>query len=397
MTPPSSGGNLALATIAFAVAFSLWGLISALAPLFKAGLGLSAMQVSLVVALPVLLGSIGRLPMGALTDRFGGRLVFSVLLIFGAVPALALAANHAYPSLLLWGFWLGMLGTSFAVGAAFVSNWFPSERQGTALGIYGVGNIGQSVAVFSGPFLARRLGIPATFALFGLASVVWGLVFVIWARNARRAGPPKRLRDNLHVLRTEPLSWVLSLFYFLTFGGFVALAIYLPTLLRDIFSLTPEDAGARTAGFVLLATACRPVGGWMSDRIGGQRVLLYVFTGIVLTAWLMALPSIYPFTVGALGCAALLGLGNGGVFKLVPQYFPAYTGTVTGLVGAAGGIGGFFPPLVLGVLKDLTGTYALGFVLLSLFSLGCCWVLWQALVWAPLRAKSPRSSGVSRA
>lgn len=392
-----SGKNLALATIAFAVAFSLWGLISGLAPMFKVGLGLSAVQASLMVALPVLLGSIGRLPMGALTDRFGGRLIFSLLLIFGAIPSLALAANHAYPSLLLWGFWLGMLGTSFAVGVAFVSGWFPPEKQGTALGIYGVGNIGQSVAVFFGPFLARRLGIPATFVLFGLASVVWGLVFAIWARNARRPSPPKRLRDNIHVLRTEPLSWVLSLFYFLSFGGFVALAIYLPTLLRDIFSLTPEDAGARTAGFVLLATGCRPVGGWLSDRIGGQRVLLYIFGGIALMAWLMALPSIYPFTVGALGCAALLGLGNGGVFKLVPQYFPAHTGTVTGLVGAAGGIGGFFPPLVLGVLKDLTGTYALGFVLLSVFSLGCGWVLLQTLVWAPLQgqAKGASPSGVS--
>jgi NNP family nitrate/nitrite transporter-like MFS transporter len=397
VTHPSSGKNLALATIAFAVAFSLWGLISGLAPVFKVGLGLSAVQVSLVVALPVLLGSIGRLPMGALTDRFGGRLIFSLLLIFGAIPSLALAANHAYPSLLLWGFWLGMLGTSFAVGVAFVSGWFPPEKQGTALGIYGVGNIGQSVAVFFGPFLARRLGIPATFVLFGLASVLWGLVFAVWARNARTATPPKRLRDNIHVLRTEPLSWVLSLFYFLSFGGFVALAIYLPTLLRDIFSLTPEDAGARTAGFVLLATACRPVGGWLSDRIGGQRVLLYVFTGIAITAWLMALPSIYPFTVGALGCAALLGLGNGGVFKLVPQYFPAHTGTVTGLVGAAGGIGGFFPPLVLGVLRDLTGTYALGFVLLSAFALGCCGVLLRTLVWPPLQgqAKGTSPSGVS--
>jgi NNP family nitrate/nitrite transporter-like MFS transporter len=380
VTHPSSGKNLALATVAFAVAFSLWGLISGLAPVFKMDLGLSAVQASVMVALPVLLGSVGRLPMGVLTDRFGGRLIFSILLLFGAIPSLALAANHAYSSLLLWGFWLGMLGTSFAVGAAFVSGWFPSEKQGTALGIYGAGNIGQSVAVFFGPVLARRLGIPATFVLFGAASVVWGLVFAVWARNARRTGPPKRLRDNLTVLRTEPLSWVLSLFYFLSFGGFVALAIYLPTLLRDIFSLTPEDAGARTAGFVLLATACRPVGGWMSDRIGGQRVLLAVFTGIALTAWLMALPSIYPFTVGALGCAALLGLGNGGVFKLVPQYFPSHTGTVTGLVGAAGGIGGFFPPLVLGVLKDLTGTYALGFVFLSVFSLGCGWVLLQTLV-----------------
>ena len=380
MTNSDSSKNLFLATVAFAVAFSVWGLISGLAPLLKLELKLTATAGSLMIAIPVLLGSLGRVPMGLLTDRFGGRLIFSILLIFGVIPAVALALNHSYSSLLFWGFWLGAAGTSFAVGVAFVSKWFPPEKQGTALGIYGAGNIGQSIAVFFGPVLARRIGISATFILFGLVSLAWGLVFAAWARNARSTARPKTLRENLQVLRTEPLSWALSLFYFLTFGGFVALGIYLPTLLKEIFSLTPEDAGARTAGFVLLATACRPLGGWISDRMGGQRLLLFVFWGIALIAWLMAFPSIYLFTIGALGCAALLGLGNGGVFKLVPQYFPAQTGTVTGLVGAAGGIGGFFPPLVLGVLKDLTGTYALGFVFLSTFAVMCSWVLWRAFV-----------------
>jgi len=375
-----SNKNLILATIAFIISFSIWGLISGLAPLFKADLGLSATEASLMIAIPVLLGSLGRIPIGLLTDRFGGRLIFSVLLIFGVIPPVALALNHSYASLLFWGFWLGLAGSSFAVGVGFVSRWFPLEKQGTALGVYGAGNIGQSIAVFFGPVLARRIGISTTFILFGLASLTWGFVFAVWARNAQSATRPRTLRENIHVLRTEPLTWALSLFYFLTFGGFVALGIYMPTLLKEIFFLTPEDAGARTAGFVILATLCRPIGGWLSDRIGGQRLLLYVFVGITLTAWLMALPSIYPFTVGALGCAALLGLGNGGVFKLVPQYFPAQTGTVTGLVGAAGGIGGFFPPIVLGILKDLTGVYTLGFVLLCAFSAGCTYLLWWAVI-----------------
>lgn len=383
MANSESSKNLFLATIAFAVAFSVWGLISGLAPLFKVELGLSATQASLVIAIPVLLGSVGRIPMGLLSDRFGGRLIFSCLLVFCVIPLLALAVNRSYPSLIFWGFWLGLAGSSFAVGVAFVSRWFPPEQQGTALGIYGAGNIGQSIAVFFGPVLARAIGVLGTFVLFGVVSLIWGVVFFAWARDAQSKVRPKTLQENVQVLRVEPLSWVLSLFYFLTFGGFVALGVYLPTLLREVFSLRPEDAGARTAGFIILATVCRPLGGWLSDRIGGQRLLLYVFVGVVLVAWLMALPSIYPFTIGALGSAALLGLGNGGVFKLVPQYFPAQTGTVTGLVGAAGGIGGFFPPLVLGVLKDLTGSYTLGFILLSAFSLGCALVLWWTFVRQP--------------
>ena len=158
---------------------------------------------------------------------------------------------------------------------------------------------------------------------------------------------------------------MLSLFYFLTFGGFVAFSIYLPTLLRDEFGLTPADAGFRAAGFVVLATLMRPAGGWLADRIGGARVLRGVFLGIVPFALLLAWPSMVPFTVGALGCAALLGLGNGAVFKLVPQYFPRSTGTVTGLVGAMGGLGGFFPPLLLGFFRDRLGVVWPGFVLLA--------------------------------
>jgi MFS family permease len=159
---------------------------------------------------------------------------------------------------------------------------------------------------------------------------------------------------------------LLSLFYFLTFGGFVAFSIYLPTLLRTQFGLSPADAGFRAAGFVVLATLMRPVGGWLSDRIGGAQVLSWVFGGIAIFALLLAWPAMVPFTVGALGCALLMGLGNGAVFKLVPEKFPTETGTVTGLVGALGGLGGFFPPLLLGVFRDTLGVLWPGFALLAL-------------------------------
>jgi len=178
----------------------------------------------------------------------------------------------------------------------------------------------------------------------------------------------------LKLLAGERLSWLLSLFYFLTFGGFVAFSIYLPVLLKDQFGLTPADAGFRAAGFVVLATLARPLGGWLADRIGGARVLHAVFLGIVPFALLMSWPSMLPFTVGALGCAFLLGNGNGAVFKLVPQYFPKEVGTVTGLVGAMGGLGGFFPPLLLGYFRDHLHTVWPGFALLA----GLAVILWRA-------------------
>lgn len=363
--------NLFFATVAFAVAFANWGIISGLAPLLKKELGLSVTQASVMIAIPVLLGSVGRIPLGILTDRYGGRIIFSILLMFNIIPAIALSLDRSYPSLLFWGFWLGLAGTSFAVGVAFVSNWFPPQQQGTTLGIYGAGNIGQSVAVFGGPILANSIGIPTTFIVFSAVSLVWGVIFACCANNAKAPSKSRTLAENIKVLQTEKLAWVLSIFYALTFGGFVALSIYLPTLYKEAFGLDPADAGARTAIFVLVATLSRPVGGWLSDRISGQILLVYAFMGIALISGLMSIPSIWIFTIASLGCAVLLGLGNGGIFKLVPQYFPAQTGSVTGLVGAAGGLGGFFPPILLGVCKDQTGSYAIGFGLLAIFALVC--------------------------
>jgi MFS transporter, NNP family, nitrate/nitrite transporter len=384
-TKSAANQNLFFATIAFAVAFANWGIISGLAPLLKKELGLSVTQASIMIAIPVLLGSVGRIPLGLMTDRYGGRIVFSILLIFTIVPGIALALDHSYPSLLFWGFVMGLAGTSFAVGVAFVSGWFPPQQQGTTLGIYGAGNIGQSVAVFGGPVLAGAIGIPATFIVFSSAAVLWGIIFALGANNAKPPSKSKTFSENIKVLKTEKLAWVLSGFYALTFGGFVALSIYLPTLYKEVFALAPADAGARTAIFVLIATLSRPIGGILSDRLGGQKLLLYVFLGIALTSWLMATNSIWLFNLGAICCAVLFGLGNGGVFKLVPQYFPNQTGSVTGLVGAAGGLGGFFPPIILGICKDMTGSYAIGFALLIVFALSCTGILSQTFLKSPTK------------
>lgn len=384
-TAPPANLQLALGTASFAICFAAWGLISAFAPRFRETFHLSATQTAFLVAVPVILGALMRIVTGMLADRFGGRLIFTLLMVIVAVPAFLVPDVGTYRNLLVVAFILGIAGSSFAVGVGFVSRWFPLEKQGGALGVYGLGNIGQSAAVFLGPVLAVAVGWQSIFRGAAVLLVVWGIIFYALARNSPKAVRPAGLGEMLGLLTRERLSWVLSLFYFLTFGGFVAFSIYLPVLLKDQFGLKPADAGFRTAGFVVLATLARPLGGWLSDKIGGARALNAVFLGIAPLALLMSWPSMMPFTVGALGCAFLLGVGNGAVFKLVPQYFPKEVGTVTGLVGAMGGIGGFFPPLLLGFFRDHFHTVWPGFLLLSLVAIG----LWRmnAAVFLPRQEK----------
>ena len=390
-----SGAARALffSTTAFGVSFAVWGLIAALAPTFTELYNLSATEKSLMIAVPVLLGSVGRLAAGMLADRFGGRLTFSVLLVFSAIPAIAIGFSNSFAQLLIFGLFLGVAGTTFPVGVGFTSKWFAPEKQGTALGVYGMGNIGQSIAVFGAPVLALQLGDWHTvFFIFAALTFLWGIVYYLFARDAEVAAQPKTLAESLSVLKASKTAWILSLFYFLTFGGFVALALYMPTFLREIFSLSATDAGARTAGFILLATLMRPIGGLLADKIGGGRVLMFVFAAIAALSLLLSFKTIVLFTVGALGCAAALGLGNGAVFKLVPQYFPKETGTVTGLVGAFGGLGGFFPPIELGLVKDATGSYAIGFVLLSIFALLCLAVNYFAFLRGSTVERTPAAT-----
>ncbi len=371
-----SGLQLALATGAFACCFAIFGSASAMMPLLRDRLQLSPVQVSIALAVPVLLGSLGRIPLGIWTDRSGGRLVFSATMVASILPAIGMGFVDEYWQLLMCGFFLGISLASFSVGVGFVSGWYPPQKQGTALGVYGAGNIGQSLAACGAPVVAASLGFAWGFWAFAVLTAVWLVVFLALAQNAPRRGAAKTLADFLEPLASR-MSWVLSLYYFRPFGGFVAMAVYLPIFLTESFGLTLRAAGLRTAGFVVLATLMRPIGGALADRIGGARILNYVFPFTALMAIFLACPLISTFTVGALGMAAAIGLGNGAVFKLVPQYYPRAVGSVTGLVGAAGGLGGFFPPLVLGAIREQTGAFTWGFVLLSVFSLFCWLMSWR--------------------
>lgn len=379
MKSESSGNTwqLTLATGAFACCFAVFGSVSAMMPLLKKKLGLTPVEISIALAIPVLLGSVGRVPLGMLTDRYGGRKVFSWVMAASIVPAYLMGAVHSYHQLLVFGFLLGISLASFSVGVGFVSGWFPPSHQGAALGIYGAGNAGQSLAAFGAPIVAAAAGFRWGFWAPGVLLVGWLILFLAFARNAPTQVSATSFRQVLAPIK-DPRCWLLSTYYFLTFGGFVAMSVYLPTFLTELFQLTPQDAGRRTAGFVLLATAMRPIGGWLADRIGGRRILKVVFPFTAAMAVLLANTHIVPFTIGALGMAAAIGLGNGAVFKLVPEYFPGTVGSVTGIVGAAGGLGGFFPPLVLGLVKESTGTFTFGFVFLGIFALACFLLLQNA-------------------
>ncbi len=319
--------------------------------------------------------------MGLLTDRFGGRKVMTGLLLFSIIPLLGLMTATNLVAFLIWGFFLGVAGSSFAVGVPFVSRWFTLERQGLVVGIFGMGNIGTAISARFAPQLAGTAGgLRPVFLACAALVLLMAIAFYLLAGDEPRRVAPQPLGQQFAVLARERLAWVFSLFYFVTFGGFVAFSLYLPKLLVDGFGLDKLDAGNRAAGFVIAATLARPLGGWLSDHVGDHKVLLGVFLGVPILALTLALqPGMILLTICFLTMAILFGLGNGAVFKLVPQYFTKEAGTVTGLVGAAGGLGGFFPPLVMGFFKTTMGNYTSGYVLLALTTLACLVVVWRVL------------------
>jgi NNP family nitrate/nitrite transporter-like MFS transporter len=369
--PARATRNLFLATVAFAVAFVGWSLIAPLAKRFQDDLDLTNTRTLMLTAVPVVLGSLLRIPVGALTDRLGGRVMFPVVLVVSAIPAAIFGFVDGYAALVVVGFFLGIAGSSFAVGVPFVAGWYPKERQGFALGVYGMGNIGTAIAAFGAPAIVSWLGRETLGIVAAMLLLATALVFYRMAED-----PPRKPGANYGaVLRSGWKLWRLALLYFVTFGGFVAMAVFLPKLLRDWFDISLTNAGLRAAGFTVVATLARPVGGLLSDRIGSATVLVFVFVGAGLdAAWLAHIsgdPTWVPVTIACLTLAGFLGLGNGAVFKAVPLDFPQSTGAATGIVGAAGGIGGFFPPVVMGIVKDHFDTYALGFVGLLVFAVIC--------------------------
>lgn len=363
---------LALATTGFAVNFWAWALLSPLGPRLKDSLALTSFQQSLLVAVPVVVGSLGRIPVGALTDRFGGRVMFPLVSAATILPLLYLGLlGHDSPAAVLaGGFFLGIGGTAFAVGVPFVSAWFPPERRGLAIGIFGAGMGGTAISALTTVKLVDAHGMANPFLITAGVLAAYAALAALVLRDAPgRTVPTEPLTRRLAATLKLGVTWQASALYAVAFGGYVAFSVYLPTYLKTGYGLPQADAANRMAGFVLFAVAMRPIGGWLSDRLGPVRVLAAALAVVLVGACVQSFtPPLAPVgTIAFLAMAAALGAGSGAVFALVALLAPANkVGSVTGVVGAAGGLGGFVPPLLMGSLYGAYGSYAAGLVLLAL-------------------------------
>ena len=373
--------NLLLALWAFTITFWAWNLIGPLGASYSEQLGLSTQQKSLLVATPVLVGSLGRIVTGALTDRYGGRLMFTVLSAVSAIPVLLvdIAGNHSsFGFLLICAFLLGIAGTTFAIGVPFVSAWFDASRRGFAVGVFGAGMGGTALSAFFTPRFVTWFGYTLTHVIIAIALVATAAVCWIamtdspsWKPNVDPVVPKLAAAARL------PVTWQMSFLYAVTFGGFVAFSTYLPTYLGDVYSFDLTGAGTRTAGFALAAVIGRPIGGWLSDRLSAKLIVLISLFGAAALSVVIATKPDPELAAGAafVAMAFALGIGTGGVFAWVTKSAPPErVGSVTGIVGAAGGLGGYFPPLVMGATyNEATHSYTVGLLLL------CCTALLAAL------------------
>ncbi|MDM5155642.1 MFS transporter [Bacillus sp. DX1.1] len=369
--------QLPLQASSLIVGFMVWVLISSLMPNIKKDITLSDNEVALVTAVPVILGSLMRILLGYWTNRFGARINFVLSFLLLLFPVFYISISDSLADLVIGGLVLGIGGATFSIGVTSLPKYYPKERHGFINGIYGAGNIGTAITSFAAPILANSIGWVTTVRLFLIPLLIFAILnFFLGDSKEPRENTPlgKQIKA---VYRNEKL-WFLSFFYFITFGSFVAFTVYLPNFLVSNFQLTPVDAGMRTAGFITIATFLRPVGGWLGDKFNPFFILLFVFGGLTFSGVLLSFsPTITLYTIGCLTVAFCAGIGNGTIFKLVPYYFSKQAGIVNGIVSAMGGIGGFFPPLVLSLVFNVTGHYAIGFMALAQFSL----VSFVIIVW----------------
>jgi len=368
---------LGMAALGFAVNFWAWALLSPLGVHFKASLGLTSFQQSLVVAVPVVVGSLGRIPVGALTDRYGGRFMFPLISFSTIVPVLFIGqfGYRSLGALLLGGFFLGLGGTTFAIGVPFVTAWFPPARRGLALGLFGAGMGGTAISALTTVKVMTANSIHTPFLLCAAVLATYGLVAWLVLRDSpARVAPTESFGRRMQAALRLPVTWQLSALYAVAFGGYVAFSVYLPTYLKNAYSLSQDDASSRMAGFVLLAVIARPLGGWLSDRVDPSRVLTGAFTVVTVCALVQSTtPRLLPTaTIAFLAMATALGCASGAVFALVAKRAPSnMVGSVTGVVGAAGGLGGFVPPLVMGSVYSHYNSYGSGLAALAIVA-GVC-------------------------
>lgn len=357
--------QLPLQSFSLVAGFMVWVLISSLMPHIKQDIALTESEISLVTAIPVILGSLLRIPLGYYTNRFGARITFMISFLLLLFPVFWISTADSLFDLILGGFFLGIGGAVFSIGVTSLPKYYPKEKHGFVNGIYGAGNVGTAITTFAAPVVAKTAGWENTVRMYIVLVAVFALLnFILGDRKERKV--TVSVKEQMKAVYRNQTLWFLSLFYFITFGSFVAFTIYLPNFLVNHFGLDPVDSGLRTAGFIAVATFLRPVGGWLADKFNPLKLLMYVFAGCTLSGILLAFsPNLGLYGFGVLTVAVCAGLGNGIIFKLVPLYFSNQAGIVNGIVSAMGGLGGFFPPLILSSVFQVTGHYAIGFMALS--------------------------------
>ncbi len=394
------GRALWISTIAFTVCFAVWTIFSIIGIQIKKDLGLNDTEFGLLVGTPILTGSLTRFFLGIWTDQYGGRLVYTVVMMSAAVATWLLTYATTYELMLIAALGLGVAGGSFAVGVAYVSRWYPTEKQGTALGIFGVGNVGAAVTHFTAPFVMVAFGWQTVAQIWAIALAAMAVVFWFVAQDDPTIVARRKEGTSLPPLakRLAPLArlqvWRFSLYYFFTFGAFVALSLWLPRYYVGVYKLPIETAGIVVTGFSLAGSLFRMLGGWLSDKYGARFVMYVSLSAAVVLTFIISYPEtdyivhgikgdirftfgmgfpVFVFLTSALGFS--MSIGSAAVYKHIPVYYPDNVGSVGGLVGMIGALGGFVLPIGFGVMNDLLNVWTSCFMLLfALVSIALVWM-----------------------
>ena len=401
----AEGRALWMSTLAFTVCFAVWTIFSIVGVRIKDELGLSETEFGLLIGTPILTGSLSRIFLGIWTDRYGGRLVFTLTMLATSLATLLLAFAHTYTQVLAAALGVGLAGGSFAVGVAYVSRFYPQQRQGTALGIFGVGNVGAAVTKFGAPFVLLAWGWQSVALVWAAVLIVMAAVFyvitvddpVLVARR-RSGAPPKPFMLELSALGDMRV-WRFAYYYFFVFGAFVALALWLPRYLIGVYGFDIATAGMVGALYSIPASIFRAYGGVLSDRIGARKVMYWSLGVSAFATLILSLPpttyimrgikgdialhfeiGVAAFIVAAFVLGFFMSLGKAAVFKHIASHYPDKVGAVGGLVGMIGGLGGFILPIAFGALNELTGLWSSCFMLLFAIATG-------ALVWMDISVR----------
>ena len=359
--------QLPLQTFSLMAGFMVWSILAPLMPYITQDISVEEGQKAIILAIPVILGSILRIPIGYYTNLLGSRLVFLVSFIILLFPVFYLSQAHSTTGLMIAGFFIGLGGAIFSVGVTSIPKYFPKEKHGFANGIYGMGNLGTAVSSFLAPPIAGIIGWQHTVQLYLIVLLIFAVLMFIFGDKEEHKVKIPMISQTKQVINNYKL-YYFSFWYFITFGAFVAFGLFLPNFLVSHFEIDKVDAGIRTGIFIAIATLLRPIGGMLGDKFNALNVLKIFFIGLIAGAIVLSISHhLILFTIGCLTISVCAGIGNGLVFKLVPTYFTKEAGVVNGIVSMMGGLGGFFPPLIITLVTSLTGSNHLAFFMLAIF------------------------------